>query len=204
MSVRLTYRGHACFEVTCGEYTIVVDPYVEVPGYGELKLKGQEVLCSHQHFDHNAVEYVEISENGISPFTVTAFDVPHDDCDGAKRGRNLIRIFEADGLRVAHLGDVGCMPEPAVLEQLKGLDAVMIPVGGTFTVDAREADKIANVIGAKVVIPMHYRLGDLGFDSIGALEEFTALRQDVKDYPGNTVEITADMPAQTAVLRFVP
>ena len=204
MSIRLTYRGHACFEIACEDYTIVADPYTEVPGYAALKLEAQEVLCSHQHFDHNAVETVTLLEGGKSPFVITEIDVPHDDCEGAKRGRNLIRIFEAEGLRVAHLGDVGCMPEPAVLEQLKGLDAVMIPVGGTFTVDAGEADVLADAIGAKVVIPMHYRLENLGFDSIGMLSEFTALRKDVREYPGNTVEITAGMPGQTAVLRYMP
>lgn len=204
MSIRLTYRGHACFEIACGEYTIVVDPYVEVPGYAPLKLEAQEVLCSHGHFDHNAVETVTVTGAGNSPFKVTAIDVPHDDCEGAKRGRNLIRIFEAEGLRVAHLGDVGCMPEPAVLAQLQGLDAVMMPVGGTFTVDAGEADVLADTIGAKVVIPMHYRLGNLGFDSIGMLSEFAALRKDVREYPGNTIEITADTPGQTAILRYVP
>ena len=204
MSIRLTYRGHACFEIACGNYTIVTDPYTEVPGYAPLNLKAQEVLCSHQHFDHNAVETVTLLDGGSSPFVITEIDVPHDDCDGGKRGRSLIRIFETEGLRVAHLGDVGCITNPNVLNALKNMDAIMIPVGGTFTVDAREANALANAIGAKVVIPMHYRLGELGFDSIGMLEEFTVLRNDVKEYAGNTVEVTADMPGQTAVLRYVP
>jgi len=203
MSIRLTYRGHACFEIACGDYTIVTDPYTEVPGYVPLELEAQEVLCSHQHFDHNAVETVTLRAGGNSPFVITEIDVPHDDCEGAKRGRNLIRIFEADGLRVAHMGDVGCMPEQTVLEQLQGLDAVMLPVGGTFTIDARQADELAEKLCANVVIPMHYRLGELGFDSIGTLDEFTALRNDVKKL-GNTIEITADLPKQTAVLQYAP
>ena len=204
MSIRLTYRGHACVEVECGGYTVVVDPYTEVPGYAPLQLEAQEVCCSHQHFDHNAVETVTLLAGGVSPFTVSSIDVAHDECDGAKRGRNLIRIFEAEGLRVAHLGDLGCIPEKEVLEQLQGLDAVMMPVGGTFTIGAEEADELARLMGAKVVIPMHYSLGNLGFDSIGTLEQFTSLREDVKEYPGNSVEIVADMPVQTAVLRYVP
>lgn len=204
MSIRLTYRGHACFEVECNGYTVVVDPYTEVPGYGPLKLEAQEVLCSHQHFDHNAVGTVTLREGGDSPFAVTAIDVPHDDCEGAKRGRNLIRIFEAEGLRVAHLGDVGCMPKPEVLQQLRGLDAVMLPVGGTFTVDARQASALADAIGARVVIPMHYRVGQLGFENIGTLGEFTALRQDKTEYDGNTIEINSDTAGQTAVLHYIP
>ena len=43
-----------------------------------------------------------------------------------------------------------------------------------------------------------------GIDEISSGINELSLREDVKEYPGNTVEIVADMPVQTAVLRYVP
>ena len=37
-----------------------------------------------------------------------------------------------------------------------GADIVMLPIGGTYTMDYREAADLANRIKAKVVIPTHY------------------------------------------------
>ena len=45
------------------------------------------------------------------PWTVQEFQTPHDDCDGAKRGMNTVRIFHCGSTRVAHLGDLGCFPD---------------------------------------------------------------------------------------------
>ena len=60
-------------------------------------------------------------------------------------------------VRAAHLGDLGCGLTAEQKEQLKGLDALMIPVGGTYTLTGEEAAKVAKAIGAKVTIPMHYK-----------------------------------------------
>ena len=70
--MKLTWNGHACFTLESQGYAIVVDPYKagEVPGLSELKVKANEVFCSHGHDDHNAEEVVEKISAGVSPFTV--------------------------------------------------------------------------------------------------------------------------------------
>ena len=105
-------------------------------------------------------------------------------------------------MRVAHLGDIGHMLAGEALEKLRGVDALLVPVGGFFTIDPVTANRLADAIGPRVVIPMHYRLGDMGFDVIAELGDFTALRRDVIEYDTNTLELTAETPAQTAVLRY--
>ena len=52
----LRWYGHACFTVTCREFTVAFDPYEDnyVPGFASLHLQADLVLCSHQHNDHNA------------------------------------------------------------------------------------------------------------------------------------------------------
>ena len=121
---------------------------------------------------------------------------------GTKRGNNCIRIFDDGTYRVAHLGDLGCELEPDQIEQLKGLDAVMIPIGGFYTIDARQAKALIDQIQPRVTIPMHYRGEGFGYDVIGTLEAFTALCDCVVEYPGNSLELNGEMLQQTAVLKL--
>ena len=105
--MKITYHGHSCFTLRSAGYTIAIDPYDDhVPGYRHLQLKANAVFCSHGHSDHSWVQAVTIEEGGASPFTVTEIAGFHDDAGGAKRGPNTMRIFEAEGLKVAHLGDL--------------------------------------------------------------------------------------------------
>ena len=94
------------------------------------------------------------------------------------------------------------MPSKEVLAALRGVDALLLPVGGHFTIDAKTAKAVADAVGPRVVVPMHYRLGGMGFDVIGTLDAYTALCDDVRYYEGDTLTLAPDTPAQTAVLTY--
>ena len=168
----ITWLGHACFALESGAYRIVTDPWREVPGFGEMKTEADAVYCSHGHYDHAATETVTLRNGGNSPFTVTEVSSFHDKVNGAKRGENTIRIFAAEGLRVAHLGDLGHLLDEAQTAALRGVDVLLIPVGGVYTIDPCEAKQITDAVGAKITVPMHYRRGKLGFDNIADVEDF--------------------------------
>ena len=140
-------------------------------------------------------------DSAPSPFTVTEIHTWHDEAQGTKRGTNCIRIFDDGSYRVAHLGDLGCELEPEQTEQLKGLDAVMIPVGGFYTIDAAQAKALIDQIQPRVTIPMHYRGESFGYDVLGTLEDFTALCDCVVEYPGNSIELNEEMLQQVAVVK---
>lgn len=202
----LTWLGHSCFRVECQGYAIVLDPFEpgSVPGCRDIRETADQVLCSHEHHDHNYREGVSLRENGPeNPFTVTQLPSFHDGCGGEKRGPNTIHLLEAGGLRVAHMGDVGAMPSPQVLERLQGLDAVMIPVGGFYTVDPQGAREIVEAIQPRVVIPMHYRSDAFGFDVLGPVEAFLDLYAGrwVR-YDTNALEIHGNMRPCVAVLTY--
>ena len=201
--MKITCNGHSCFTVEANGYSVVLDPYEDgtVPGLPPLRLDADAVLCSHEHYDHNFRGAVTLSGHGNSPFTVTEVPTFHDDEKGALRGTNIIHILEAGGVKVAHLGDLGHTLSDEQLAQLKGLDAILIPVGGFYTIDAETAKKTADAIGAAVVIPMHYRNGERGFDVLGTLDDFLTLCSNVTA-PAKSVEITRGMAAQTVVLDF--
>ena len=201
--MKIVWHGHSCFSVKTEGGTAVFDPYIDgmVPGLSPLALTADAVYCSHDHDDHNAVDKVTLS--GRTPsFSVEEISSFHDDLHGLKRGKNTIRVLSAEGLRIAHLGDLGHMLKGAALEKLRGVDALLIPVGGFFTIDAPTAKKVVDAVSPRVVIPMHYRLGGMGFDVIAELSAFTSLCDNVIEYDTNTLELTADTPAQTAVLRY--
>lgn len=201
--MKITYLGHSCFKIESKGYEIVLDPYQDgkVPGYKPLRVTADQVLCSHGHGDHCGVECVTLREGGKSPFTVETLDTWHDDQKGALRGADTIHILDDGQCRVAHLGDLGCELTAEQKDKLRGLTALLIPVGGYYTIDAAQATALADELSPAVVIPMHYRGEGFGYDVIGPLEAFTALRGDVKEYPGSALELTPETAKQTAVLR---
>ena len=201
--MKLIWHGHSCFTLESTQGTLVFDPYGDgsVPGLPALDLTADMVLCSHGHGDHNAVESVRLT--GKAPtLSVERLETFHDPERGALRGPNTIHIVTADGLRLAHLGDLGCMPGEEQLARLKHLDVLLVPVGGYYTIDAAQASALTDLLHPRIVVPMHYRGEDFGYDVIAPVNDFLVLRRDVMAYPGNTLEITAHTPVQTALLTM--
>lgn len=195
MNPKLTWYGHSCFRlVFSAGGSVIFDPYSpgSVPGT-ELPddLSADMVLCSHEHGDHNAAGRVKLSGNPPA-FTLTAIDTFHDSEGGRLRGKNRISIVEYGGFRAAHLGDLGCALTPEQAAALQGLDLLLIPVGGFFTIGPEEARDIVAQLSPRVAVPMHYRLGSMGYDVIAELGSFTGLFPAVTE-AGSTLEITGDL-----------
>jgi len=173
--MKLTWLGHACFLLEQDGYRIVTDPYTGVEGYPALHISAHEAVCSHHHFDHDAVESVELLPQANSPFTVREVAACHDDQGGALRGPNTIRVLTAGGVSVAHLGDLGHQLTADQLAAIGPVDAVLIPVGGVYTVDAAGAKAVCDALGANCVVPMHYHHAPYGLPNVAGVEDFLAL-----------------------------
>lgn len=202
--MKITWLGHSCFKVESKGYGVVLDPYEDgsVPGCLPVRETADKVLCSHEHFDHNFREGVTLADSGGAPMKVEVIDTWHDDREGALRGSNKIHILDDGEVRIAHMGDLGCELDEAQTEKLKGLDAVLIPVGGYYTIDGTQAKKLIDRIAPRVTVPMHYRGDGFGFDVLGTVEDYAALCQDVRYYSGHVLEVTSDTERQTAVLKI--
>ena len=200
--MKITYYGHSCFTLETAGYAIALDPYDEhVPGYAPLDIEACAVYCSHGHSDHCAIDKVCLVPGGENdPFDIVEMETYHDDCEGEKRGTNWMRIFEAEGLRVAHLGDLGCELDPEEAAELSGVDVLLIPVGGHYTIDAKQAKAIVEQVKPRIVIPMHYRTGNKGFDVIADVSDFLELCDDVTVTGNSTLVLDADTPAGTVLL----
>lgn len=172
--VQLTWFGHSAFLITSPDgVRVLTDPYPGNLGYGSRTFVADIITVSHEHFDHNSVasadgdpevlrglaggDWAQV-EKSLGDVTVYSLGgTYHDGNQGAKRGKNALFIIEAGGLRFLHLGDLGETPTAAVVEKAGRVDVLLIPVGGYFTIDAKEATRVAALFGARVVIPMHYK-----------------------------------------------
>lgn len=203
--MKITWIGHACFKIEEQGYSVVFDPYADgsVPGLAPVREEASQVLCSHGHGDHNAAENVQIKESDAQPFTVTRIETWHDDRQGQLRGSNTVCMLEKDGCKIVHFGDIGCQLTAEEAKMLSGADLVMIPVGGFYTVDAGEAAQIVQAICPRLIIPMHYRKGGIGYDVIGEVERFTELFENVKIVDGPQIsleEMQEEKPGSVIVL----
>ena len=172
----IEYFGQSCFRVSADNgYRIVFDPYQDgsVPGLQMPdKVPAEEVSVSHAHEDHNGVEKVEIIKpKMICPFSESSLLVPHDDANGTIRGMNRIKILEGYGIRIVHFGDLGRMLNLEEISRIRNAEAVMIPVGGYFTIDARQAAAIIEKIEPRLAIVMHYRTQVSGYSVIESLDQ---------------------------------
>lgn len=204
--VTITYNGHACFTLEANGYRAVIDPYMHgmVDGLPELALEAEAVYCSHGHADHNFTQAVNlVKTDAAAPYVLESIESVHDDQGGTLRGKNLVRIFHFGDLRIAHLGDQGCVPEGALLEALKGVDCLLIPVGGVYTIDPVQAKKAVELIAPKVTVPMHYRTDTAGFDVLAHLSDFTGQFGAVKTCD-NAFVLTKDTPNQILVINYKP
>lgn len=201
--MKLTWHGHSCFTLESTDGTLAFDTFLDnyVPGISPVRLLADRLLSSHRHGDHYAPEVVSLTGHSFAG-TIEELATFHDPEQGALRGPNTIHIITTEGLRLAHLGDLGCTPTPEQLEQLKGLDVMLIPIGGFYTIDPTQARALVESVAPRVVIPMHYRSDAFGFDVLATVEDYLALCQDAVFYPGNTIEVTTTTPAQTAVLTY--
>lgn len=65
-----------------------------------------------------------------------------------------------------------------------GSDVLMLPVGGYYTIDAAEAEKIVDAVCPRTVLPMHYRFGEHGMDVLSEVTAFTGAVSGGARHPG--------------------
>jgi L-ascorbate metabolism protein UlaG (beta-lactamase superfamily) len=216
MNVR--YLGHAAFELTSESGTTVIfDPYEAGAYSGALKygpITGRYdiAVVSHDHADHcdknvTAQAGTIVDRPGtfdIGAVRVTAKPTYHDESKGSERGANLVSVVEVDGMRIAHLGDLGHVLSDKELEVLKGVDVLFVPVGGHFTIDAETAVRVVDAIGPKVVIPMHFKTVKVDFP-ISPINRFTGLMGNVEVVGASEVTVTKEnMPETMKVVVLEP
>lgn len=165
--MKVTYLGHACFLIEGKQKSVVTDPFADI-GYTVERVSADYCTVSHGHFDHSFTDGVDVKEiiTSAKP-SFLAIKSYHDANLGAKRGENTIFKFEIDGITFCHLGDLGEYFSNDLVEEIGKVDVLFIPVGGTYTIDYKEAVKYASAINAKITVPMHYKTPKSNIDVDG-------------------------------------
>ena len=207
--VTIKWYGHSCFMMTTSQGTrIVTDPVNK--WYPDQPHRAEIVTVSHNHSDHNAVQivwnnpkilygktreendpeqkFIKIDETikDVHIYDVNShhFKPDHSPC------LNAIFVFEFDGLKIAHLGDIGRSLSLEQLTELGNVDILMIPVGGYYTIEIDEADQIIKQLGPKIVFPMHYRNDVVDFLP-NTIEDFLNGKKNIQKIAGSEYVLSA-------------
>ena len=178
--VTVAYLGHSCFAIRAESGLIVMmDPYGTYVPYPGLPRSADVVLITHGHVDHCPMCFGEKDRVLGDPLVVWPFssdgrvrqgrwkltdevsavfvEATHVTAGGGGQGLVCLFSFEIDGIRFAHLGDLGRPLSDSQIAALGDVDVLFVPVGGAFTLDASEAiEVIEQFDSVRIVFPMHY------------------------------------------------
>ncbi|MGC9323215.1 MAG: MBL fold metallo-hydrolase [Desulfomonilia bacterium] len=176
MSLRITWIGHASVLISSTEKSIYIDPWKVEP----TSPKADIILVTHDHYDHYSEDDIRLLRTdatrivspvqvplmtdtilpggtmeigGVSIKAVPAYNI--DKAFHPKENNWVGYVVGLSGKTIYHTGDTDRIPE------MKGIhaDVLLLPVGGTYTMDSRQASEALNDITASHVIPIHF--GDI-------------------------------------------
>ena len=177
--VTITYIAHACFLISDGETTIMIDPYANRVWLGydfQKDIKADAVFITHPHYDHDGGIF-----RGLRPYWM--FDIPfyqnprryqignfeiegligkHADPYGKEFGQmNTIWKIRINDIILAHWGDNGPLSTKNI-NNLKDVDVLLIPMDGDYHIISQEAyAETFMSLAPSIIIPMHYRIPEL-------------------------------------------
>ncbi len=218
--MKLRWLGHAAFVIESAALKIFTDPFGEDVPYPRIEETADVVTVSHEHHDHNVVRVIQgdfktlkgLDEEtkkarsmkkeiqGVKFRTIPSY---HDDQQGKLRGENAIFVIDIDGLRVAHLGDLGEQLNSDQVEQLGTVNVLMIPVGGYYTIDAQTAKETVELVKPNIVVPMHYKTKYIESWPIEGVEDFLEGMENVVELHSSQASVCKeDLPEKTQVWLF--
>jgi L-ascorbate metabolism protein UlaG (beta-lactamase superfamily) len=215
-AISIRWFGQSFFQIVTGDGTrIVIDPHL-MTEYSRPTCEGDLILISHEHNDHNLIEAVtnldkdkpkiirglltkgkrqdwnKVDEK-VKNIRVRTVPSYHDEEEGLKRGKNGMFIIETDGLKIAHLGDLGHVLTEEQVKAIGEIDILMIPIGGIFTINGEKAREVVKQLKPRLyVLPMHY--GTKVVDTLQDPEEFLDGQKNVRKLEqSNVLSIPTDL-----------
>lgn len=225
--MEITWFGESCVRLRGKEGTVAADAFRSVVGPTGRGLTADVATYSHAEDESEAETRSrhappQTSSGPGSARTVAvptsldaafALEVPgefevhdvlitgvrtfRDDARGAARGPNVAFVFQLDGVRAIHLGDIGHLLDEEMLGEVGRVDVVCVPVGGALPA-ARAAELVA-LLGANLVVPMP--LHQSATDSQTALDRFLHEMGIQHPEPQPKLAVTAtSVPAETTLV----
>lgn len=178
--MKIYYFGHSYFYIEGRDYSICLDPFKNV-GLNEIEVQSDYVFCSHNHFDHNNLSIVKNAKSVQKDKNFEIIGGFHDNQKGALRGENNVLLFKLDNTKIVFMGDYGETHNQEIEEKIKGVDILLVPIGGKYTINYKEAYQLINRVKPKLVIPMHYKVENSTID-IDRIDNFLSQFTEYKEY----------------------
>jgi L-ascorbate metabolism protein UlaG (beta-lactamase superfamily) len=117
--------------------------------------------------DENGRDTWNILDEKFRDVRIQTVGAYHDDMAGTQRGKNGVFVLDVDGLRLVHLGDLGHTLRGEQIRKIRKnddrprephpIDVLMIPVGGVYTINGLDAQKVVEQLKpTRYILPMHY------------------------------------------------
>lgn len=164
--MQIVWYGYSCFLIkTSIGRRILINPFNNILEYESNFPKCDLITtsssyCNNLYLNNSNPTTKIITEAGIfhmDSLEIEGLNSFQDKYNGFKRGPNIIYIFKDENYSLCHLGHLGHIPSSSVLEKLKNIDILLIPIGGNFTLNGFDATKLCKLISPKYIIPMHYK-----------------------------------------------
>jgi len=181
--VHIDWLGHSGFRLRGNNLVVYIDPY-DVGDYISYADQADVLLITHEHFDHCSPRDIqkvrkstattliptscslqfrgdarrieagdvlrdELAIKGLNIEVVAAYNI---DKPFHPPGEGVGYVVELESLRIYHAGDTDLIDEMAAIEA----DVVLLPIGGNYTMDEKQAAEAVSWMGPSYVIPMHY------------------------------------------------
>ena len=212
--MEINWHGLSCFRISeRGMATVVTDPYDHnFAGFEPLKFRAEIVTVSHDAPGHNFISAVKghsrvitgPGEFEIGGVFITGVQTNRRAEQSSQELRNTLYVLDYHGITVAHLGDIQKVPSQTDIENLGGVNVVLVPVGGGGSLNAAKAAEIVSLLEPGIVIPMHYQLPESSVElsplskflkemGVGNIEPIPSLKITRKSVPSE---------AQVVVLEY--
>jgi len=179
--MNITYLGHSCFRLRGKQKTVICDPYQKSIGFTLPKSKADIVTLSHKDstsFDIGRVEGNPFVVKGpgeyeIGGVSIYGLQVKPDEKSKQKKP-SIVYVINIDRYRVCYLGDLKHSLSEKQLEEIDGVDVLLVPVGEKDSFDTGKVVSLIEKIEPKVVIPMFYKTKNhvAAFSARASLEDF--------------------------------
>ena len=167
----LTWLGGAATRMRTRTAAVVMDPYDKSAGGTLGRPDAHIITVSHDDPMRNGIAQVAPAEG--DPMVLTGpgeYEIRGVIIEGVRsslRGdgepvdlRSTLWLFEAEDIRVAHLGGMGAAPSGAAMDVLSVADIVFVPIGLPDTLQGADAAKAVRAMEPSIVIPIGYDPAD--------------------------------------------
>lgn len=218
-TIEIRWFGQSYFQIKASDGTrVVIDPH-SMTEYSRPTCEADLILITHEHDDHNQAESVSNWEKDkpkvirglitkgkrqdwnkvdekVGNIRVRTFPSFHDTEEGLKRGKNSMFVIEIDGLKIAHLGDLGHVIDEETAKKMGDIDILMIPIGGIYTINGEKAKEVVKLLKPRLyILPMHY--GTKVVDTLSDPEEFLDGQKNVRKLEqSNVLPVPTDLKSE--------